>query len=107
MGAGNPSRYPGGEVMAPRKRGRPGNAEALNLLSNDLEEVAEAVKLQLYRLACSRRSILTATVHVSPEGDIRIAVETLPASWLIGNYRLDVSCRQIEQDLKARLAEIL
>lgn len=79
----------------------------LNLLRQDVEEVAESVKLRMMRTGKETElyvgddgRVLIDSVH-----DPRRAQE-LPGAWLVGVYTRKVTCEELEDDLVQRLGEI-
>lgn len=79
-----------------------------NILRDEIEAVAEAVKLRAIRDQCGQ------LVYVLPSGDLlteRVGdgrrKRDLPSEWLVGCYTSKAMCREIEGDLRMRYGEIL
>ncbi|MNM06977.1 hypothetical protein D3C81_170090 [compost metagenome] len=90
-----------------RMPGRPVTAYGMNILTFDIEDVAEAIKLRmLSRGGCW-------DVHVDPHGGVRMENDLrphrsnpLPDAWLVGTYTSKARCALIEEDLVERLREL-
>lgn len=89
-----------------RRVGRPHKAERMNLLVDDIEDVAEAAKLKFMSGGLWE-------LHVDDKGNVAMAIvgipapEPRPAHWLVGAYTGRVPVPDLEADLMARLAEIM
>lgn len=93
--------------LTPRRAGRPSSAENMNILSCEIEDVAEAIKLRLIRRGGEWE------VTVDSGGSVRmdnnadpLRSHPLPASWLIGTYTRRARCSDIKDDLGVRLREL-
>ncbi len=81
--------------------------EAMNLLTDDIEDIAEVVKLRLMRNKAS------LTVYVAKDGDVKLErthdarrAKPLPDADIVAAYTGSVPVTDIEDDLVARLNEI-
>lgn len=86
---------------------RPGPAPSLNLLEQDVEQVAEAVKLRVI----ARTG--TIAVYVRPDGSVVMekvgeerAAQEMPAHWMVGTYDRKALVAEIEDDLSLRYREL-
>jgi len=90
------------------RKGRPCLAEGMSILTHEIEEVAEAIKLRIL----SRKG--TWEVHAGTDGRIFMDdadcprhAKGLPDSWLVGTYTNKAHIEVIEEDLCERRAELL
>lgn len=89
------------------RRGRPTIAVSNNILRDEVEDVAEAIKLRI--LANGG----TWEVHAGPDGQVHMDrpdnpefSSPPPDAWLVGVYTRQSKCEEIEEDIMLRLREI-
>lgn len=89
-------------------RARPGPRSSVNLLTQEIEDVAEAIKLRLMNTTGA------VSVYVDPSDgsvltervcDVRRSVP-LPDEWLVGTYTRAAKVYDLEDDLVERWHEI-
>lgn len=90
-----------------RPRGRPRKVDRMNIVTSDVEDVAETVKLHIMAWAGLWE------LHVDEDGNAYIDQPHRPHyperrldEWLVGTYTGKVPVAEIEDDLVARLREI-
>lgn len=90
-----------------KRVGGPIAAEGMNILSCDVEDVAEAIKLRILARVSQWH------VYVNDDGGVIMdghqstrRPHNIDSAWMIGVYTNKTPCAVIEDDLKERLREI-
>lgn len=90
-----------------RVRGRPAAVEKMNILVDEIEDVAELVKLRMLGRGGAWE------VYADENGSVFMENQTspfrrqpMPDSWLVGTYTVKTRCDDIEDDLCIRRKEL-